>query len=125
MRARVRFSRVSPARLYLHARYVVPAVIGDHVDYRWSMGKRDLLSGHFVVRVLTDLPASLFLSAKEYRLSRALRDQRLPVRRHRTRDLPPFYLSRSRGIRGDCLHSDLSISRNARLEQMKNSGRSQ
>jgi len=33
-----------------------------------------ILSDHFVVRVLTDLPASLSLSVKEYRLSREVRD---------------------------------------------------
>lgn len=60
---------------------VVSALIVDHVDYRWSLGKRDLLSGHFVVRVLTDLPASLSLSPKEYRLPREDREQRLPARR--------------------------------------------
>jgi len=74
-----------------------------------------------VVRVLTDLPASLFLSAKEYRLSRALPDQRLPARRRRARDLPPFYLSRSREIRGSLDSSDISISL-ARLEEINNSG---
>lgn len=45
-RSHVHFSRVSPSRacLYTCTRNVVSALIGDHVDYRWSMGKRDLLS---------------------------------------------------------------------------------
>jgi len=67
-RAPVYFSRVSPSRACTCTRNVVSALIGDHVDYRWSIGKRDLLNGHFVVRMLTDLPASLSLSPKEYRL---------------------------------------------------------
>lgn len=59
-----------------HRRAPVPVsisvLIGDHVDYRWSMGKRDLLSSHFVVRVLTDLSASLSLS-KNIALPREVR----------------------------------------------------
>jgi len=70
-----------------HRRAPVPVsvsvLIGDHVDYRWSMGKRDLLSGHFVVRVLTDLSASLSLS-KNIALpprGKSVRERWLPARR--------------------------------------------
>lgn len=55
--SRVHFSRVSPPCACTCTSNVVSVLIGDHVDYRWSMGKRDLLSGHFVAACsLTCLP---------------------------------------------------------------------
>lgn len=57
-RHRVRSARARP--LFTSVTYLqrpIDAYRGDHVDYRSSMGKRDLLSGHFVAAcLLTCLP---------------------------------------------------------------------